>query len=167
MLTIITVAAVMMGLAVTLIHRLLEAEHDAQNSARTAAAASRLAEHWRSDLHAARSVELAPPEPGQPALLVATTGAGRKIRYELDRHVATRREDLGDNQEHHDNFYFPPRTRLEFARADESGLVRLQIEIPTGDTRASRKYRPAEEPFRRLIIEAAPSRDRRFERREP
>src|SRR5215831_15764888 len=125
MLTVISVAAVMMGLAVTLIHRLLEAERQALDSARSSAAVSRLASHLRDDLHAAVHVELTQSESGQPSRLVATTADGRQIRYELDQHVASRLEDLGDGQTHRDMFYFLPRTRLQLFREEED-LVRLQ-----------------------------------------
>ena len=166
MLTVISVAAVMMGLAVTLIHRLLEAERQALDLARSSAAVSRLASHWREDLHAAVQVELTQTETGQPSRLIATTADGRQIRYELDQHVASRLEDLADGQTHRDMFYFPPRTRLQLSREEEN-LMRLQIDIPAGGSTAYRKNKPgAEEPFRRLRIEASPSRDRRFARRD-
>jgi hypothetical protein len=54
-------------------------------------------------------------------------------------------------------FYFPPRSRLWFARDATDGLIRLEIEMaPYGPPNA------VSLPPRRLLIEAAPLRLHRF-----
>ena len=160
MLVVITVAAVIMGLGVTTIHRLLGAEHEALKSARASAALARLSKQWREDLHAAVKVDLPAAESGR--LLIAVTAEGREIRYELDRHVARRVEELGEGQTHRDSFYFSPRTTMDFARA--GALFQLKIEIPASSP-AGKNKTAAEAPARQLVIEAAPARDHRFARR--
>jgi hypothetical protein len=156
MLVVITVAAAMMGLTVTTIHRLLGAEHDVTRQMRYAASVARLAQVFRDDLHAAREIEAPVAEPGKPPALLVVFPDARRARYELDRHLATRVELDRENETHHDSFYFPPGSRLEFERARDERLVRLTIDMPAGnpavkpnDTAAARV------PTHRLTIEAA------------
>ena len=137
MMVVMSVAAVMVGMAVTTIHLLLGAEHDATKAVRWSASVSRLARSFRDDVHAARSIEMPAPEPGKPAVLVATTDT-RRIRYELDAHRAVRIEAEGTDESHCDVYYFPPRSRLEFTRPGDRGLVRLTIHMPAGAREATR-----------------------------
>lgn len=164
--TIIAVASVMMGVGVLMIHRLLGADQEAQKAARYALTVSRLARHWRDDVHAATTVDLPEEGPEGPSRLIATMADGRQIRYELDRHVAARLEDLGGDQTHRDDFYFPPCSQLQFSR-DQDGLVRLEIEMPAGGPGPRARKTAREGAHRRLTIAAAPSRDHRFERSAP
>jgi type II secretory pathway pseudopilin PulG len=158
LLVVITVAAVMLGLGVTTIHLLLGAEHEASRSVRYAASLSRLAQAFRDDVHPARSVELPEVESGRPEMLVISAGGDPQIRYELEANRATRFEAAQDGPAHRDTFYFPPRSRLSFAREATGGLVRLEIEMAAfGPANA------ATLPPRRLAIEAAPARRRPFE----
>jgi hypothetical protein len=69
-----------------------------------------------------------------------------------------RLEAVDDGPPQRDVFYFPPRSRLWFARDATDGLVRLEIEMAA--------HGPANAvslPPRQLVIEAAPLRLRRFE----
>jgi prepilin-type N-terminal cleavage/methylation domain-containing protein len=162
MLVVITIAAVMVGLAATTMHLLLAAEHEATRSMRFSASVTRLSRAFRDDLHAARDVELPLPEPGKPATLVAAADDGRRIRYELDANRATRVELDGADETQREMFYFPPRSRLGFERAGEKGLVRLTIEMPVGVPRTGQPpVASSTEPVQRLAIEAAPARIRR------
>jgi prepilin-type N-terminal cleavage/methylation domain-containing protein len=164
MLVVMTVAGVMMGLAITTIHLLLGAEHEATKSVRYAASVSRLARAFRDDIHAAGEVEVPPAEPGKPVTLIAST-AGGQIRYELESHLATRVETTGDGEANRDVFYFPPGSRLQVAR-EEPGLIRLTVEMPLGPPAATPKDADSVAPsMRRLTIEAAPARVRRLEAR--
>jgi len=162
-LVVMSVAGVMMGLAITTIHLLLGAEHEATKAVRYAASMARLARTFRDDLHAAHAVELPAAEPGKPTLLVASTAGGR-IRYELDAHVATRLETAGAGETNRDSFHFPPGSKLQFARDGNQGLIRLTIEMPLGPPAATAKDAPPSSPAMRVLtIEAAPSRVRRLE----
>jgi type II secretory pathway pseudopilin PulG len=162
-LVVMSVAGVMTGLAITTIHLLLGAEHEATKAVRYAASVARLTRAFRDDLHAARAVELPAAEPGKPAALVAST-AGGQIRYELDDHVATRLETACAGEANRDSFYFPPGSRLQFARKGEQGLIRLTIEMPLGPPAATSKDAPPPAPSMRVLtIEAAPSRVRRLD----
>ncbi len=167
MLVVITIAAVMVGLAATTMHLLLGAEHEATRSLRFSASVARLARSFRDDLHAARDVELPLPEPGKPAMLVATADGGRRIRYELDAHRATRVETDGADETQREMFYFPPRSQLHFEPAGTRGLIRLTIEMPSGGPRTGQpSVASSGDPVRRLAIEAAPSRWRRYATKE-
>jgi hypothetical protein len=162
-LVVMSVAGVMMGLAIKTIHLLLGAEHEATKSVRYAASVTRLARAFREDLHAARAVELPAAEPGKPGALVVSTAAGQ-IRYELGSHVATRVETAGTGEAIRDAFYFPPGSRLQFAREGEPGLIRLTVEMPLSPPVAPTKDAETPSPSMRVLtIEAAPSRVRRLE----
>jgi hypothetical protein len=161
-LVVMTVAGVMMGLAITTIHLLLGAEHEATKSMRYNASVARLARDFRDDIHAARAVELPATEPGKPAALIAST-AGGQVRYELDSHLATRVETAG-GEANREVFYFPPGSRLQFERDAEPGLIWLTIEMPLGPPAATPKdAASAGQSMRVLTIEAAPARVRRLE----
>jgi prepilin-type N-terminal cleavage/methylation domain-containing protein len=158
MLVVITVAAVMVALAVSTIHLLLRAEHEATNSARCAASVARLAHAFREDLHFAREADLPAVEPGQPIVLVVSSDSGRQIRYELDGHRATRVDTDGANDTNHDTFHFPPETQLSFER-EGKGLLRLAIKMPrVGAGVGPEPTAASARPVQRLAIEAAPAR---------
>jgi prepilin-type N-terminal cleavage/methylation domain-containing protein len=163
MLVVITIAGVMVSIAVTTIHLLLRAEHEATNSARYAASVARLAHAFREDLHFAREFELPAAEPGKPAVLIARVETGRQIRYELDGHRATRIETSDTSDSRRDDFYFPPDSQLAFEREGELGVVRIAIKIPRGGNRAGGEQTAASAgPTERLSIEAAPGPVRRW-----
>jgi hypothetical protein len=158
LLVVITVGAVMLGLSVTAIHLLLGAEHEASRSTRYAASLARLARAFRDDIHAAQAVELPAIEAGDAEVLLIGAGGGQQIRYELETNRAMRLEAVDDGPPQRDVFYFPPRSRLWFARDATDGLVRLEIEMAA--------HGPAHAvclPPRQLVIEAASLRLRRFE----
>ena len=170
MLVVISVAAVMLGLSVSTIHLLLDAEHEAARSLRFNTSVARLAQAFRGDMHASRQVELPASEAGQPIVLVASAD-GRQFRYELDAHLATRIETEAGKEVHREVYYFPPHSSLRFEhRSDQKGpdqkLVLLEIEMAAGG-RGSRAVPSAasDGPKRRYAIEAALGRDHRFERR--
>src|SRR5579863_5938808 len=102
MLIVITVAAVMVGLAVTTIHLLLRAEHEATSAARYASSVTRLAHAFRDDIHFALQVELPAAESEQSVVLVASAGGGGQVRYELDGNLATRIALGGPDGAHRD-----------------------------------------------------------------
>jgi hypothetical protein len=155
-----TVAGVMMGLAIKTIHLLLGAEHEATKSVRYTASVARLARAFREDIHAARAVELPAVEPGKATLTASTTGG--QIRYELESHVATRVETPDTGDASYDKYYFPPGSRLRFEQEGE--LLRLTVEMPLCPPAARTADAEAPSPaMRTLTIEAAPSRIRRLE----
>jgi len=159
MLVVMTVAAVMLGMAVSTIHLLLRAEHEATNSARYAASAARLAHVFRDDLHFAREVDLPAAQAGEPAELIARTETGRRIRYVLDAHRATRIAGNADTDTERSDFYFPPDSQLAFERVEDSGLLRLAIDMPrAGFGPAADPASAAARPMQHMAIEAAPAR---------
>ncbi len=164
MLAVMTVAAVMVGLAVTTMHLLLRAEREATNAARYTASIARLAHVFRDDMHFAREVELPAVEPGKPEVLTASADAGRHIRYELDAHLATRIETDGPDNTHRDVFYFPLDSRLSFEREGKDGLLRLAIEMPrVGYGTRGEPGGSSRQSMQHLAIEAASARDRRWD----
>src|SRR5579872_1670564 len=81
MLIVLSVASVILGLSVSTIHLLLEAEHEAARSLQFNTSLARLTHAFRGDMHASRHVELPGAEAGNANLLVATSDA-RQIRYQ-------------------------------------------------------------------------------------
>jgi type II secretory pathway pseudopilin PulG len=156
MLVVIAVAAAMVGLTVTTIHRLLGAEREATKAARSSASVARLARAFRDDLHAARDVDWPAVEEGKPATLIALFEGQRRIHYEVDAHRMTRVERDSGDETRHDAYYFPPQTRLAFERGGEPGLVRLTIAMPAGNAAAASKNSEGTvQPAHLLTIEAA------------
>jgi hypothetical protein len=160
MLVVMTVAAVVVGLATTTMHLLMRAEHEATKESRFSASVTRLARAFREDLHAARKVELPDPEPGKPPALVVALDAGRHVRYELDAHRAMRVETDGAVTVRHEDYHFPTHSQLRLEQGDR-GLVRFLIEMPAPGLRSGPPSGgPAAGPVTRLAIEAAPARAR-------
>lgn len=156
MLVVITVAGVMMGLAITTLHMLLGAEHEATRSVRYNSSVARLTHVFRDDIHAARQIELSAVERSQPEVLIVSTADGRQIRYELDAHQALRVETDSTSLPHRESFYFPPHSRLWFERDQEQRLVRLAIDMARPGRAATRgQVEATVQPMRRLAIEAA------------
>jgi hypothetical protein len=163
MLVVITVAAVMLGMSVGIIHMLLDAEREATRAVRFNTSVARLTQAFRGDIHACRQVELPASEPGKPAVLVATLDDGQ-IRYELDQHLATRIETSGGRQVHREVFYLPPHSRMRFDRQPDQKLVLLEIDMAAGGSGTRNvPSAAADTPQRRLAIEAVLGRDHRFE----
>ena len=130
-LVVITIAGVMLGVSVETIHRLLEAEHEAVRSVRFDTSLARLAQAFRSDIHACRKVELPAPDAGMPVVLVAEVD-DLLIRYELDAHLARRIETERGREVHRENYYFPPKSRLRFEHDPGDKLVLLEQEFLGG-----------------------------------
>ena len=129
MLIVLTVAAVILGTAVSAIHLLLAAEREAARSTHYSASLARLARVFRDDLHMVARAELSAADLLKPAILTLSLADGGRIRYELDQHWAKRVEIDPSGKSQRDDFYFAPRSRLRFDRVDK-GLVRLEIEMP-------------------------------------
>jgi len=161
MLVVMTVASVMVGLAVTTLHLLLGAETESTRAVRYNASLARLARAFREDVHDATTIELPPRDSGQPATLVLVVGPERTVRYELDAHQVRRLENESAGVPHRETYYFPPHSRLSFAREEGSGLVRLDLEIPTrGVVPARGPNLKSAQPRHHVAIEAAPLRGR-------
>lgn len=165
MLVVVTLSAVMVGLSATLIHLLLGAEREAHRAVRVNRSVMRLSEAFRADVHAARRVEIPAAEADKSVLLLADAEAGREVRYEIDAHQATRVESEKGQQTHQDSFYFPLRSRIRFDREADRNLLRLEIEMPAGNSSENAESRSqSPEPFqRKLKIEAQPGRDYTFD----
>lgn len=161
MLIVMTVAGVILGMAVTTIHGLLAAEREATRSLRYAASLARLARTFRDDLHRTARAELSAADPLKPAFLTLSPAGGGNVRYELDLHLVKRVETDPAGRTHRDDFYFAPGSRLRFDRPENLGLVRLEIEMPTGSIRPQHgDTADAPPPMRRSVIEAALLRGR-------
>lgn len=163
MLVVISVAAVMLGMSVCIIHLLLDAEREATRAVRFNTSVARLTQAFRGDIHASRQVEIPALEPGKPTILIATLDHGQ-IRYELDEHLATRIETAGGRQVHREVFYLPPHSRMRFEHHPDQKLVHLAIDMAAGGSGTTNvPSAVADTPQRRLAIEAAIGRDHRFE----
>jgi len=166
MLVVVSFAAVMLGLSATLIHFLLGAEREAQRVVRFNRSVTRLSEAFRADVHAAGRIELSAVEAGKSVLLLAGARGGREVRYAIDAHLATRVESEEGRQTHQDTFFFPPRSTIRFDQRPDQNLLRLEIEMPAGNS-SDEPQTGANPPghfLRRLTVEALPGRDYRFEK---
>lgn len=167
MLIVISVAAVMMGVSVRIIHLLLGAEYEAARAVRFNTSVARLTQAFRSDMHASTQVELPESDPGKPIVLMATVDGGQ-IRYELDAHLATRIEsDALREVVHREVYYFPPHSRMRFEHQPSRKFVVLKIDMAAGGSGTRAVSAGATDGTTRpLAIEAALGRDHRFERQK-
>ena len=161
-LVVISVASVMIGMAGMTIHRLLAAEQEVTRTARFSTSVTRLSRAFRTDLHAARSVEIPAALAGQPEALVATLKTGHFVRYEFDGHLATRVETQDGSQVHRESFHFAPRSSLHCTQGENDKLVRLELNLSTRSSGPD-----TDSPPRKLLMEVAVARDHRFETSPP
>ncbi|MBS0261915.1 MAG: hypothetical protein JSS02_08150 [Planctomycetes bacterium] len=162
MLVVISVVSVFVGLAGMTIHRLLAAEQEVTRMARYATSVTRLSRSFREDLHAARQVEIAVVEPGQPQSVLVTLGSEHAVRYEFDRHLATRMETQAGQVTHRDAFPLAPQSQLMCRWLESGRQVRLDLQV------ATRSSARADEPaLRQLQVDVVVGRDHRFAMADP
>lgn len=161
---VMSVASVMLGVAITTIHLLLRAEREFTQSAWHAQSEARLSQLLRQDVHAGESVELTALErpPGQ--MLRVRFGPDRWAEYRIDGQRIVRRLSAAGQTVHRDAYYVPPQSRLEFQHDAEPRLVRLIVRHPAGPPMPAAASGASPEPaWHWWRVEAVVARDRRFQ----
>lgn len=150
------IGAVMMGVAVALLYTLLETEGSGREHLRHGSVLGRLADQFRRDVHAAKSVgDVADGEGRQFEL-----APGRTVTYRLEPGTLVRTEQVDAVVQRRESFALPPGTTTS-----------IRIEADTDPTIVSLMITPVAEPPRQpgrrtARIDAVLARDRRFTRPE-
>ena len=96
MLVVIAVSTVLMGVAVSVLHMLMRAEHGGRRHVSRATTVARLADQFRSDVHAALRPMAAEGRGEEPVAVCPAGGAhgdvSRHCRAEIERRRADRRK---------------------------------------------------------------------------
>ncbi|HTI51907.1 MAG TPA: prepilin-type N-terminal cleavage/methylation domain-containing protein [Planctomycetaceae bacterium] len=165
-LIVVTVASVVVGVSVTMLHLILRSERDQSRAIRTTVTLSRLTEVFRADVHASTELKVTPPETG-PATLHLADGAGRDIVYTADEHLLRRVETAQGAEVHRELFHFPPGSAIRFEREESPPLARVMVDVAAPFPQHLPEQRTRVAPRRTFTIEAIANRDQRFARRQP
>ncbi len=170
MVVVMGIATVMLGLAVTMIHLMLQAERSSTKTLWYGTSLARFSRTLRQDVHAATSADIPSPPPGGVARLELTLPKQRTVSFQIDRGAVTRTQSEAGEVRHRDVFYFPRDSAIRFERTREPDLVRVVINRPpkpvTRTDPAEGRSTAPRSGSRVLHIEAALARDYRFARRD-
>jgi len=126
-LVVISILSVVFGTSTTMLAALLRVERQFRRDTEQTTSLGRLAAHFRSDVHQAKSCQVA-------AGCKFTMPDGREIHYAAAEREVTREVHRGGALEHRDGFVLPPGAAIRFESIEQSGaaLVRLSIR-PEGE----------------------------------
>jgi prepilin-type N-terminal cleavage/methylation domain-containing protein len=170
LLVVISIAGVIIGVSMLLLHTLLRTERDQTRSVRSSLTLSRLSRMFREDVHSSESIEIINGTVETRDRLTMTSRRGNEISYSADEHVLERVEQAGGAEIHRDLFHLPPGSAYRFERDTAPDIVRVAIEIAAAipdhfpEAARGKDRRP---PPRSLAIEALLGRDHRFSGRQP
>jgi len=125
MIAVMGVGAVMMGIAVTLLYGLLRAEGSGREHLRHSSVLGRLADQFRRDVHAAKTVAAAADGEGRQFELAP----GRTVTYRLESGTLTRTEQVDGTVERRESYALPPGTTatIEIPTNTQPAIVSLRI----------------------------------------
>ena len=172
MVTAMSIASVMLLVAFRVLHTVLKAERTTSRAIWSSHSVNRLSRVFRSDVHAAGTIEISSPADDQPESLTLMMRDGGTIRYEVEQRGISRVAVQADKSEQRDRFRFPESTTCRFERRSAPDRVRLLLAVPrnpiellkSSDSNAARSATPSD---RLVPIEAIMARDRRFDAQRP
>ena len=155
MVAVISVSAVIMGLAIGLLHTLLRAKRAAQRQSAHRATIARLADGFRRDVHVAGDLRTDDPS----FLCQLELAADDDVRYEFNPPQLSRTHYTKGQVRSRETYALPPGTivKIEPPGPEDRGRVRLVI-TPPAEPSAGPK-------MKRLAIDALLAKDRRYRRR--
>jgi prepilin-type N-terminal cleavage/methylation domain-containing protein len=134
MLVVIAVSTVLMTVAVTTLHTLMQAEHNGRNHAGQAATLARLADQFRSDAHAALRPIAADGEAGDQWQFALANRA--EVTYEALPGEIQRRERIAGKLVRQESYVLPAgstakiTTRVDLAPVMASLVITVPAEAP-------------------------------------
>jgi prepilin-type N-terminal cleavage/methylation domain-containing protein len=154
MIAVMSVAAVMLGVAATLLYGLLQTEGSGREHVCQSGVLGHLADQFRCDVHEARTVAVAADGESRQFELAP----GRTVSYHCQPGTLTRTEQVDGTVERRESFTLRP-----------GSTATIQIPTDTKPAIVSLRIVPAAEPSgqsaRRIIrIDAVLARDHRFTR---
>jgi prepilin-type N-terminal cleavage/methylation domain-containing protein len=125
---VMTIATVIVGLAAAMLHLLLQTERNGRQQMHCSAALSRLADQFRSDVHAAARQLPATPFAAQgratgdadPAGWTFELEAGRNVQYRAQAGQIERVETLGGQIERRESYALPPDATVAIATPEDA-----------------------------------------------
>jgi type II secretory pathway pseudopilin PulG len=156
MIAVMGIGAVMMGVAVTLLYTLLRTEGSGREHVRQSSVLGRLADQFRRDVHAAKTVAAAPDGEGRQFELAP----GQTVTYRFQRGTLTRTEQVDGTPQRRESYALPPGTTatIRIPADTQPALVSLMI------TPVAEASGPA--GGRAIHIDAVLARDHRFAKAE-
>jgi len=157
-LVVITVGSVMLGVAVAMLHTLMQVQEDSREWLRYHTTLGRLGRQFRCDVHAA--VGFQPPEakPGgdPPTPWQLDFKPDRVVRYRVDQRGLIRTEQTGGNLLRREAFWLPDDRAVSIRLQAETRppIVSLSITSGAGGP-GGRRWKP-------VRIDAVLGRDHRF-----
>jgi prepilin-type N-terminal cleavage/methylation domain-containing protein len=150
MIVAMTIGAVLLGIAVSVIALLMGVEHSGREQLHQDAVTARLAQQFRDDVHAA--TRLAPAEAGKKGLWQLVLAPDRTVTYHLLPEVVKRDEAVAGKPARHESYTLPAgwSARLIAPAKDQPPLASL-IVVPLGALKD-----------RDVRIDAVVGRDHRF-----
>ena len=106
MIVVMTIATVIVGLAAAMLHLLLRTERNGRQQMHRSAALARLADQFRSDVHAAAHQPV--PDDANPSCWTFELKAGRNVQYRGQAGQIERVETLGGKIERRESYALPP-----------------------------------------------------------
>ena len=156
MIVVMTVGATMLGIAVTLLGALMQAERAGRAHIGQNGIFNRLADQFRRDVHAADGLVVVVENDAGESAWRLNLGDGRSVWYVAGRDEIVREERKGRTVLRQESYRLPDDCGVTIA-ADASASPRI-VRLTIAPTEAS--LRPGHE----VRIEAVPGRDGRFAR---
>jgi prepilin-type N-terminal cleavage/methylation domain-containing protein len=156
MTAVMSVGAVMMGVAVTLLYGLLRTEGSGREHVHRQSVLGRLADQFRRDVHAAQTVAAAADGEGRQFELAP----GRTVTYRAQPGALTRSEQVDGKIERRESFALPPGSTatIQIPANTKAAIASLRI-VPSAG--------PSGQPAHRIIqIDAVLAGDHRFTARD-
>jgi hypothetical protein len=135
---VVSIMSVALMLSATTLVALFRVEGQIRSSEAHRLALSRLASHWRADVHAAVTASL-------DLGCRLTTPDGRIIHYEFATPEIKREVRRGGEVLHRDAFVLAPQSQAEFSLIGESPAEIVRLSITIGET-PKRRHQPAIRP---------------------
>jgi prepilin-type N-terminal cleavage/methylation domain-containing protein len=144
---VMTIATVIVGLAAAMLHLLLRTERNGRQQMHRSAALARLADQFRTDVHAAARQPV--PDDANPSCWTFEMEAGRNVQYRAQAGQIERVETLGGQIERRESYALPPDATVLIATPVNSKLAVATLIV-------------REPPNREIRIAAALGKDHRF-----
>lgn len=123
---------VVLTTSATLIHRMMHTQSRTRSFCDSQRSALRLADSFRRDVHAARSVAIGGAGQDGGQLMVLEMSGGQSVEYRQDGGRIDRLQQSDDSVTARDFFEFPPGSQVK-AEQPSPQLVRLSITPPSDD----------------------------------
>ena len=151
MIVVMTIATVIVGLSAAILHLLLRTERNGRQQMHRSAALARLADQFRSDVHAAAHQPV--PDDANPSCWTFELKAGRNVQYRAQAGQIERVETLGGKIERRESYALPPDAAVAIATPDDTKppVATLMVREP---------------PNREIRIAAVLGKDHRFSKPE-